>query len=260
MIPLAIYNETRKGLLLIWDYKFSMLTQIVMFGLIFIGITFMIGGGRLIPEQMPGFMIGYLVWFFASLALNDMSWNLMEETRTGTLEQMYMSPAPTSVVVLGRAVARLMFTTAMVGSMGLLLITLLDVPLHFNAKSAFVFIITLLGLYGYGFAMAGGVLVFKQIGSLAGLLQNLLLFLNGSLLPIDKMPGWLAAVAKTLPTTQGIVVLRKVIIGDESLISVWRDGSLQMLTLQSISYFLLGLILFYWCETIAKRKGTLGQY
>ena len=41
-------------------------------------------------------------------------------------------------------------------------------------------------------------LVFKQFESFANLMQNALVFLNGSVLPIDRMPGWLSVISRTL--------------------------------------------------------------
>ena len=89
-----------------------------------------------------------------------------------------------------------------------------------------VLAVTLVGVFGFGFVVAGAMLVLKQVHSFANLLQNVLLFLNGTMLPVDAMPGWMAGIARTLPTTQGVIVLRKVVLEGHSLASTWRDGSL----------------------------------
>ena len=259
-ITIAFYNETRKGLLLIWDYKISMLAQVAMFGFIFIGLTFMLGDGKLDPTQTTSVLIGYMVWFFASLAINDLSWNLMEEAQTGTLEQMYMSVAPTGLVVLGRAFARFLFSVAMVVLLGGSIILLLRMSLIFSVGTIIPFVLTLIGLYGFGFTIAGIALVFKQVGTLAGLVSNILLFVNGTLLPIDRFPSWLESVVRTLPTTQGIVVLRQVILKGEPLSNLWLNGSLTYLLVHSCIYLITGWLIFKWCERRAKLNGTLGQY
>ena len=46
---LAIFNETYKRILIMWDYKFNVLTQLITIGLIFIGATYFIGGGQFNP-------------------------------------------------------------------------------------------------------------------------------------------------------------------------------------------------------------------
>jgi ABC-2 type transport system permease protein len=102
--------------------------------------------------------------------------------------------------------------------------------------------------------------VYKQSGSFANLIQNGLLFLNGSILPVDNMPGWLSGLARTLPSTQGVVVLRQVVLKDRSLAAVWRDGSLVWLVVHSAAWFAAGWLIFGLCQGIAKRQGSLGQY
>ena len=91
-------------------------------------------------------------------------------------------------------------------------------------------------------------------------MTNVLLFLNGALLPVHHFPGWLETIAVFLPTTQGIIVLRKVVVDGASLIAVWEDGSMVFLAVQSVLYLAVGWALFIVGERVAKRRGTLGQY
>ena len=88
----------------------------------------------------------------------------------------------------------------------------------------------------------------------------MLLFLIGVLLPVHHFPAWLETIAVFLPTTQGIIVLRKVVVDGASLTAVWQDGSMVFLAVQSILFLVAGWILFNIGEQIAKRRGTLGQY
>jgi ABC-2 type transport system permease protein len=253
-------NETRKGLLLIWDYKFNMITQMIMVGFIFIGISFMMGGGNFDPEQLSSALLGYVIWFFAVLVISDLSWNLQEETQTGTLEQMYMSSVSLKVIVMGRTFARLIVSIVMVSVITVILIMLMQIRIPFRWQGFPILALTLVGLYGFGFMIAGLTLIYKHVQSLANFVTNALLFLNGALLPVDKLPGFLQAITKTLPTTQGIIVLRNVILHNQSLAEAWSDSSLTFLLIHSILYFTAGMLFFEWCERTAKRQGTFGQY
>ena len=123
-----------------------------------------------------------------------------------------------------------------------------------------VLAMTLVGVYGFGFIVAGATLVFKQVESFANLMQNVLVFLNGTLLPVHNMPGWLANIARLLPSTQGIVVLRRILLDGQSLASVWRDGSLLWLIVHSALFLATGWLVFGICERVAKEQGSLGQY
>lgn len=257
---LPVYNEMRKGLLLIWDYKFSMLMQIVTFGMIFLGISFMMGNGKLVPALIAPALVGYMIWFLATLAINDMSWNLQGEAQTGTLEQMFMGAASMSVIVLGRVLIRLIFSIVTVGSMSVIMVIMLDVPVTFPPSATVPLVITLAGLLGFGYLVAGATLVFKQIGTLASILTNMMLFLNGSLLPVDRMPDGMARFARLLPTTEGIIVMRQVMIDGLSLAQTWETGALGALINHSLVFVVMGLLGFRYCENLARRRGTLGQY
>lgn len=257
---LATFNETYKRLLIIWDYKFNVIMQLVTVGFIFIGATFFLGGGKFNPQQLPLLFLGYAVWFYARITIMSTSEDLMTEAESGTLEQMYMSPAPTELLVMGRMFATIISTTIMVALTSALLILLLGISFPLRWESLPVLLLTLVGLSGFALMLGGAALVFKQIGALADLVQNALLFLTGSLLPISHFPGWLAFICKTLPITQGIIVLRNVTLGGQSLYSAWMDRSLVWLIIHSMVYLCAGWLIFKWCERIARQQGTLSHY
>ena len=189
-----------------------------------------------------------------------MSGGITGEASIGTLEQLYMSPVPTWLVFVGRVIATFVKGTVMVALLGVILAMILPVTLPLELAALPPFVLTMVGLFGFGYAIGGLTLVFKQISSVSSLLTNVLLFLNGALLPVHHSPAWLETVAVFLPTTQGIIVLRKVVIDGASLTAVWQDGSIVFLAVQSILFLIVGWILFNIGEQVAKRRGTLGQY
>lgn len=257
---LALSNETYKRLLITWSYKFNILTQLVTVGLIFIGLSFLVQGGHFEPAQSASLLLGYVVWFYARIVIMSTSGDMMRETQAGTMEQMYMSPAPGWLLLLGRMFSLLVSTTILVllPTAGLVLLLGIRIPLHWEGLP--ILLITLIGLFGFTLVLSGMALVFKQIDALADLVQNLLLFLTGSLLSIDHFPAWLATIARTLPITQGIEVLRQVMLNRQSLLSAWADGSLPWLLVNSAIYVGVGWLIFKWCERFARHKGSLGQY
>lgn len=121
-------------------------------------------------------------------------------------------------------------------------------------------VLTLIGVMGFGYLVAGATLIFKQSESLANLVENVLLFINGTMVPVDAMPSWLVRIARTLPSTQGIVLLRRAVLDGQSLASSWQDGSLIWLIAHSAIYVTAGWLAFGFCERMAKQQGSLGQY
>lgn len=259
-LSLMLYNETRKRLLIIWDYKSNVLTQIFMMILIFIGATFLIGGGQFHPDQITSMLLGYIVWYYARLVITTTSSEMLAEASIGTLEQIYMSPAHPTRILLARMLVMLGTSTVIVIIPALLIAAPLGVHFPLRWEGLAVFAITLVGLYGFALALSGLALVLKQVDTLADLIQNVLLFLTGSLLPITHFPRWLALFAQTLPITQGIALIRGVVLQGQSLSDTWRDGGLPWLLANSAIYLVLGHLTYTACERYARQKGSLGQY
>jgi ABC-2 type transport system permease protein len=257
---ITIFNETHKGLLLAWNYKVDLILEVFIMSFAFIGLSFLIGGGQLEEEQVTASLIGYLVWFYAIKAIADMSTSLKDEMQAGTLEQMYMSPTSAGLLVLGRSLSTLLTTTIIAALIAIGPLLLLDIRLPLAPAALPVFIITILGLFGFGFAVGGFTLIFKQVASLSDLIQYALVFLNGALLPVELFPDWLAFIARLLPTTQGIIVLRQVTLDGLTLTQTWQTGALGWLVVHSAVFLLLGWLIFRWCENIARQRGLLGQY
>lgn len=259
-MALVALNETYKGLLIQFSYKFDLLSQALTFGFLFIGIAFFTGQGTIDPVLLAPAFLGYVVWIYLLIAIGDASFALREEAQVGTLEQMYMSPAPAGVILLGRTLASLVVTTNILLLITLPLLYFFDIQIHWRWAGLPVFLLTWMGIYGFGFMVAAATLLFKQIGALVNLMQNMMLFLNGSFVPVDNFPNWLYVVAHTIPSTQGIIVLRKVLLEEQTLRMIWQDGSLIWLFAHSSVYFIVGWFLFVLSERQAKRRGLLGQY
>lgn len=257
---LATAAEARKGIQVLWSYRFNLAVMVARLSVMFVLVNIFTGRGRLDPELLAPTLLGYLVWFYAASGITTMSRNLMEEAQTGTLEQMYMTPAPTTIIVLARSLSSLATSTVIVAVIGTSLALALDIRIPLRWEALPVFGLTMAGLFGLGFAVAGATLVFKQVDQLGNLVDSLLLYLSGALLPIHFLPAGLAAFSRTLPTTQGIIVLRRVVLDGQSLVSTWLDGGLPLLVLHSSLYLAVGWLVFKWCERIARRNGSLGQY
>ncbi len=256
----TIFNETYKGLLILWDYKFNLLIEWFSFIFIFVGIMFFVGQGQITNEQVASTVLGFIVTFYAMNAIGNMSWNLMEEAQTGTLEQLYMSPMPTQLIVLGRSLASLVSTTIQMLFTITIIFVLFQLQLPLTWQMIPVLLITIIGLLGFGYVVGGLTLVFKHVGPLANILQNMLLIANGTFLPVSMMPAWLASTVVLFPSTFGIILLRRVVLDGDSLAVLWVDGSLLWLSVHSVVFFIGGWLVFAFCENIARRQGSLGQY
>ncbi len=253
-------NEIYKRLRILLAYKMNMVTRILTVGLIFVGISYFIENGQVNPAPLASVFLGYLLWFYARIVIVSSCEDMMGEAQAGTLEQMYMSPVPAGLLLFARMIALLLSTTVMVALPMALLALLLRIQIPLRWEEGVVLAITLAGLFGFTLALTGMALIFKQIEALADLVQNALLFLTGTLLPVTRFPEWLTIFTQTLPITQGIIVLREVSLDQQSLVSVWTNGSLLWLCVNSVCYLLGGMLVFKWGESVAKEQGSLGHY
>ena len=256
----VIMNETYKGLVIQWDYKFNLIMEWLGMVSVIVGIMFFVGQGEITNEQATSSVLGVIITFYAFNAIGNMSWSLAEEAQTGTLEQLYMSPIPSQLILLGRSLSTYISATLEITFMTVVLFLLFQLEMTFTWEMIPVLLITIVGLMGLGYIMGGLTLVFKHIGPISNMVQNMMLFLNGTFLPVSLMPAWLATAVLFFPGTIGIILLRRVVLDGESLALLWADGSLIGLIIHSGITFMLGWIFYTVCENYARNQGSLGQY
>jgi len=259
-VLIGVLGEVRKGLLVNWAYRVNMFASTLTLSFIFVSIGFLLGQGVLAPQDLAPALLGYLTWVFVSSAVSDLSYGLQSEITAGTLEQMAMSTTPVGLLLVGRVLANMVVSAIQVVLMAIAMTVLLGVHIPFRWQGLPVLAMTLVGVFGFGLVVAGATLVLKQIQSIVNLLNNALAFLNGTFLPVAAMPGWLAIISQMLPSTQGVIVLRQIMLEGYSLDAAWRDRSLVWLAVHSILYFAVGWLVFLQCERLAKQHGSLGRY
>lgn len=259
MALLVILNEIRKGLLVTWHYKFNVISELITLGIYFLGTALLMNYGNTNLEEFGPSLIGYIIWVYSSYILK-VSLILTLEGRSGTLEQMYMSPVHPALIFIGASIATIISSTLMIAIMSFIIMILCSITIPFHIAALPVLIIILIGLVGFGLCIAGMALLYKNVAGLIDLIDNLLFYLSGSMLPIEQLPLWIQKIAHTLPTAEGIIVLRQILFESYSLEMLIKNGRLFVLVSNSGLYFIGGLILFIYCERIAKKWGKLGQY
>jgi ABC-2 type transport system permease protein len=259
-ISIATLNETRKSILLMLAYKSNLVFGIVSIILSFLGISYVISDGKPTPFRIASSLVGYLIWYYVMLITANMGESLLSESSSGTLEQMFISPVPIGFILIGRILGNLVVSSIQLVTVGVILISGFNLPIRWSLDAIPVAFITVLGLFGFGFMLGGIALIFKQISSITAIVNYVLVFLNGALVPIEQFPSWLLLIARILPSTLGITVMRNILLNGMTLRDVWSNGSLPLLTIHSAVYLISGWIILNWCIGVAKKQGTLGQY
>ncbi|MBN2305774.1 MAG: ABC transporter permease [Anaerolineae bacterium] len=257
----GLVNETHKRLLILWSYRLDLVLEIVWSAATVAGAILLFAdesATRL--ESRSSILLGFILAQLGTGSLAAMSWGLRQEMTVGTLEQMVMGPLPVAWLVMGRIAANLCIGLAQMILMAVPLALILGISLPLRWAGLLPLVLLLAGIYGAGFMIGGLTLVVKRAEVVAALLVNLLPFFNGTIVGVQYFPVWLEPFARLMPTTQGLIVLRRVLLDGESLAGVWGDGSLPLLVVHSAGFLAAGVVIFGWCERIAKRRGTLGQY
>jgi len=256
----AISNEITKGLIDLWRGKLASLLELILFALFFLAIMFAVGRGTFHQEQVVPLLLGFVGYIFFHMQTNRLFWGLLGEMQSGTLEQMYLSPLPSWLLTIGLEAAAVVEAALSALVLSLFIELVVQVPLPLDWAALLPLVLLVLGSVGYSLILGGLTLLFKRLEILKELFQVAVLIFGGVLVPLEHMPGWMAAIARFLPLTPGVDVLRKILLDGVTLRQLSGDGTLWWLLGSAAAYLALGIIIFRWCERIAKRKGTLGQY
>lgn len=205
--------------------------------------------------------VGFILWLFALNSIGHFSNAIRDEAQIGIMEQIALSPSGLIVNMWGRAIGKTIVDCLTIGLVLITIIVSTRISLSFPPLSvAVVFILTLSGLYGLAFFFGGLTLIYKRLGNVTLVVRFAFLILTGAVTPIQNFPAWLQIIAKTLPMTQGLKILRLLMIENIPFAAVVQSGDLLWLIVNSACYIALGLISFRIFEGFARERGLLGVY
>lgn len=248
----------RRNITMMKRYLFNTVSALIsiymVFCLAFFGMKAFAAASasRALDGTFEGTIVGFFVWTLAIFGYSGLSWELINEAQTGTLEQLYLSPAGFKWVCtfnlmvdfLVNVAAAVVFLFAMMATTGRWLN--LDV-----ASIAPLLIMTVLGAYGAGFALGGLALVFKRIQAFFQIVQ--FAFIGCLVIP------WRIPWARFLPLSMGNGLIYRVMAEGKHL---WELPAADVLTALAVgaAYLAVGLAIFSACERAAKARGLLGHY
>lgn len=211
-------------------------------------------------DNYAGFVIiGVTLWYWLCNLLWEIGFSLRDEQDMGTLEQLWLTPAPRWLLVAGNAVANTVLNSLM--SLAILAIARFWFGLRLQVDSWLLVascLLSWIALYGLGFFYSGLVMLLKEAQSLVSIGNELLFLLAGVTYPLAVLPGWVATVARALPLTWAITVLRGVLIEGKG----WAEltGDLAVLALFALVTPAAGFACFSALERVARKRGSIGEY
>lgn len=180
--------------------------QILLF--VYIGRTAGVGSDEF-------FVIGNAIQYASIPCIFSMTHAIAGERYQQTLAYILVSPAGRLPLFLGRALP-VILNAMFVAAFSLLvagLIMRIDVPLPTWPAIALVIFISTFSCTGLGLVTAAIGLRVRETAVLNNILFGLLLIFTGANVPLDELPGWMAAIGDRVPLTHGIEAARQVADG-----------------------------------------------
>jgi len=190
--------------------------------------------------------------------------NVRNEQVQGTLEQLYLSPASKFANLVARVTNTLVWTGLLSIAGGALMSALIGrLPFENPLLGLYLFVLTLLGTFGMGFAFAAITLYIKETAqTLANLLQFAFLILCANFFPFAALPSFLQDISRLLPPAYAVDAFRSTLMG-------FPEGfpELAPFPVELVIVTVFGLVmpvLGYWlyrnAERHARKEGSLSSY
>ncbi|MGH3811354.1 MAG: ABC transporter permease [Pseudonocardiaceae bacterium] len=267
----ALGNEVGKGLRIAWSERLQILIELPMFAVFILLLGPLLGQGRHIATGQVTWTLDsattsiMVVWFvpfiFFYMQVVKMFWRLLGEIQAGTIEQIYLSPLPSWLVVAaGRVVAAFAETLLVAAGTYGIVAAFVPIRIDWDAAALLPAVMTMIAAVGVSLIIAGATLVWKRIQLVNDTVLMMVMLFSASAVPLIDVPDWWASASHAFPLTDGVGSLYTALFTDESITSPWGLGGLIPLLVTSLGYFAAGILAFSLSERLAKRRGTLGRY
>ena len=252
----AVGNEAGKGLRLMWRRRAVTITFVVLNGLNYLMIQFFIGGGHVVVPVLALTLPALFAVTVSSVAALQGSGGIAEEVNGGTLEQAHLSPAPPSLLALGRLAA--LAAEGLITAAVLALVFGLGYGPHWAIRpDALVpLALTIADALGYGLLMTALTLRVTGIGAVVHVFNMAVMFFGGMFIPVTLFPRGVEIAARFLPTALGVEVLNTTLAG-RGLGAAWSDGTLPWLLVHVVALGGLGWAAYLHTVRRARREGGL---
>jgi ABC-2 type transport system permease protein len=255
-----LFAEIKRAFRLARSYSLEYISDFILYvaGFLLLIVVFRASSDSYGQVGILSTLIGYVTWKICASVLVNIAHIADDEAKTGTLESLYVTGIPSGSLFLARSVG-IVLNEGMRGLiLGIVLALVFGVLQPGSILAFFVFLLTLTGACGLGFALAGLVLLYKRMGGLLNLVWQMLVFFTGALAPIQQ--PIFATTSRVLPLSWGIECLRAAFIEKATVLSLWQNGLMVGLLINTSFYVVLGVFCFKWGERQARMQGVLAHY
>ncbi len=206
-------------------------------------------------------IIGWFVFQYVDASIWSLGNNLRWEQFAGTLEPLFMTPVPRISILLGAAlsdtvqasISAVVFLGLSIAMFGVTYSIAMIGPI-------LLFLVTMIvALYGFGFMVAGLILVFKDPSVLSQFVDSMIFMGSPINYPLKMLPQSARYLSYLLPSTLAIIVVRQLAICgtlDIILFVTYYAGLLVILVL----FWVIGIGCFRLAEHWTKTRGHMGGF
>jgi ABC-2 type transport system permease protein len=202
------------------------------------------------------FVVGNAVQACAMAGIFGMTMGVANERQFGTLSPLLATPANRLALFLGRALPNVVngFVVSTFGFCVGLLLLRFSIAWSNVPTLALVVLVTTVSCTAFGLLLGSIGLRARDVFFASNLVYFVMLLFCGVNVPLDRLPGWVAAIGRALPLTHGIAAARRV-VGGASLAdvtgSVWREAAI------AAAYATGAYLLFRLFEFESRRRASL---
>jgi ABC-2 type transport system permease protein len=207
---------------------------------------------------------GYLLYAFLSDGLWRIGFSVRQDQVQGTLEGLYLTPAPKFASLVSRAVP-LFALTATGAALALAAANWIfgGLPLANLGLGAVVFVCSLLGTFGLGFCFAAYTLIAGDVASSTGnFLEFGLLVVCAMLFPFSVLPEPVRLLSRLIPLSYCVDAFRSTLLGFPPGFPELAPFEIELIVVAAYALIapVLGYALFRAVERRLRQTGRLGQY
>jgi ABC-2 type transport system permease protein len=210
-------------------------------------------------DYMSFLILGAILGNFVNAVFWGMGYALKNDMDSGVMESNWLTPIPRLLILIGHSVTNLIVTA--LTSFGMLIVCKLVFgfnPTGDVLKAVGAIIPMLIGLYGFGFAFAGLVLIMREANTLVDTSAFMVQVFSGTDFPVTVLPKWLLPISLLIPLTYGLDATRGFLLKTNTLMPLYVEVIVLVVFMFVMVWF--GSWIFHRIERRVRTLGTLGQH
>ena len=203
-------------------------------------------------------LVGALIWQYLSVIFYAISEMIAWERWEGTIEYTFMAPVSRPTHLVGTTLFAIGY--GVVRTLAILVIVSAFFQLNLSDANILGAVLMLLAgsvsFVGLGICAAVLPLLYPERGAqMTNAVAAILLLISGVYYPIETLPNWLQPIAKLSPATYVIQGMRSCLLDGQATKTLLP--TVGVLIGVGLVIIAIGLVIFQYVETYAKRAGRL---